>query len=90
MGLSFIAALGGMLSTILGPIIAWPAYFLLLSITEVVKLLSAIPFAFVDEITFSSSAMIASYILIILTLLFWQRRLTKQEKTNLQTQSYLD
>lgn len=90
MGFSFIAVIGGMISTVFGPIVAWPAYFLLLSITEIVKLLSAIPFAFIDDITFSSSAMIVSYIIVILILLFWQRRLSKQEKMSLQTQNYLD
>jgi competence protein ComEC len=72
--LGLAGGLGGMFVPRLAGWFAWPARWLLTYMLDVANLLSRVPFAFVEDITFSLAAMITAYAgLLLLTVVLWHK-----------------
>ena len=77
MVLGLVAGLGGMFFASLAGWVAWPAILLLTYMLDVAAMCSRIPHAFIENIGFSVSAMIASYATIGVVLIIIRNRISK-------------
>lgn len=73
MALIFIAGLVGMVSAVLAPLAGFPAEVILMYMTSVVNHLARLPLA-AREVSFSTTALIASYVVIFLAILILWRK----------------
>ena len=88
--LTLIAGLAGMLAPAVAGWLAWPAKLLLTYMLDIANLLSRVPHAFIENLTFSLPAMLVCYGIVgFLCLMLWGKRKEHgiiTEKKRLQTE----
>ena len=88
--LSFIAGTAGAVATPIAGWFSWPATILLTAITDIVRILSSLPFAFAENIKMTQFEMVFIYCVIILVVWWMYWHLSQENKKQLSTQNYLD